>query len=127
MVHPDRRVYEAIRLVSTVLYSGACVRHSNGSADHDVELPANPIQGTGLVWKIPSQSDLRYLVQPLLCWRICLARLSDATTRLVDGRFELRHTPAEECRVFVRDHHVGYIDWATYEENRRMVRRQRHS
>ena len=31
--------------------------------------------------------------------------------------------PAEECRVFIRDHHVGYIDWATYEENRRMMRR----
>src|SRR6516165_3428515 len=27
------------------------------------------------------------------------------------------------CRVFIRDHHVGYIDWATYEENRRMMRR----
>ena len=23
--------------------------------------------------------------------------------------------PAEECRVFMRDHHVGYIHWATYE------------
>src|SRR5258708_34616920 len=31
--------------------------------------------------------------------------------------------PAEECRVFIRDHHVGYIDWATYEENQRMIRR----
>src|SRR5690242_371057 len=31
--------------------------------------------------------------------------------------------PAEECRVFIRDHHAGYIDWATYEENRRMMRR----
>src|SRR5262244_1445620 len=31
--------------------------------------------------------------------------------------------PAEECRVFIRDHHVGYIDWARYEENRRMMRR----
>jgi hypothetical protein len=30
---------------------------------------------------------------------------------------------AEECRVFIRDHHVGYIDWATYQENRRMRRR----
>jgi hypothetical protein len=30
---------------------------------------------------------------------------------------------AEECRVFIRDHHVGYIDWATYEENQRMMRR----
>jgi len=30
---------------------------------------------------------------------------------------------AEECRVFIRDHHVGYIDWATFEENQRMIRR----
>src|SRR3984893_9179721 len=31
--------------------------------------------------------------------------------------------PAEECRVFIRNHHVGYIDWATYEENRRIMQR----
>jgi hypothetical protein len=45
---------------------------------------------------------------------------------LVDGRLEKRQgamRPAEECRVFIRDHHAGYIDWATYEENRRMTRR----
>jgi hypothetical protein len=45
---------------------------------------------------------------------------------LVDGRLEKRQSamrPAEECRVFMRDHHVGYIHWATYEENRRMMRR----
>src|SRR6202048_1679370 len=30
---------------------------------------------------------------------------------------------AEECRVFIPEHHEGYIDWATYEENRRMTRR----
>jgi hypothetical protein len=45
---------------------------------------------------------------------------------LVDGRLVKRQgamRSAEECRVFIRDHHVGYIDWATYEENRRMVRR----
>ena len=29
----------------------------------------------------------------------------------------------EEARVFLRDHHEGYIDWETYEENRRMVGR----
>src|SRR5258708_557258 len=48
------------------------------------------------------------------------------TTLLVDGRLEKRQSamrPAEECRVFMRDHHVGYIHWATYEENRRMMRR----
>ncbi|MGH7870189.1 MAG: recombinase zinc beta ribbon domain-containing protein, partial [Candidatus Dormibacteraceae bacterium] len=29
----------------------------------------------------------------------------------------------EECRVFIAGHHVGYIDWATYQENQRMTRR----
>ena len=48
------------------------------------------------------------------------------TTLLIEGRLEKRQSAmrsAEECRVFIRDHHVGYIDWATYEENRRMTRR----
>src|SRR2546426_5665503 len=30
---------------------------------------------------------------------------------------------ATECRVFLPDHHETYIDWATYEENQRMIRR----
>src|SRR6201984_1583579 len=34
-----------------------------------------------------------------------------------------RSSPAEECRVFIRDHHAGYMEWATYEENQRMIRR----
>ena len=94
--------------------------------DHDVELPANPIQGTGLVWKIPSQSLIRdILCNPFYAGAYVWAR-RPVTTRLVDGRLEKRQSAmrsAEECRVFIRDHHVGYIDWATYEENRRMVRR----
>src|SRR3981081_761214 len=47
-------------------------------------------------------------------------------TLLVAGRLEKHQSAtrqAEDCRVFIPDHHVGYIDWATYEENRRMTRR----
>ena len=47
-------------------------------------------------------------------------------TLLIDGRLEKRQTAmrrAEACRVFIRDHHIGYIDWAAYEENQRMIRR----
>jgi hypothetical protein len=29
----------------------------------------------------------------------------------------------EQARVFIRDHHAGYIDWATFEKHQRMVRR----
>ena len=44
----------------------------------------------------------------------------------VKGRLKKRQAAnrrPEECRVFIAGHHVGYIDWATYEENQRMTRR----
>src|SRR6202162_2205141 len=47
-------------------------------------------------------------------------------TLLVEGRLKKRqgaNRRPEECRVFIAGHHVGYIDWATYEENQRMKRR----
>ena len=44
----------------------------------------------------------------------------------MDGRLKKRQAAnrrPEECRVFIAGHHVGYIDWATYQENRRMTSR----
>jgi DNA invertase Pin-like site-specific DNA recombinase len=127
VLHPDRRVYEAIQLVFTKFREVWSVRQTfQWFRDHDVDLPANPIQGTGLVWKVPSQSLIRdILCNPFYAGAYVWAR-RPVTTLLVDGRLEKRQSAmrsAEECRVFIRDHHVGYIDWATYEENRRMVRR----
>jgi DNA invertase Pin-like site-specific DNA recombinase len=125
--HPDRRVYEAIQTVFTKFRELWSVRHTfQWFRDHDVELPANPIQGTGLVWKIPSQSLIRDILRnPFYAGAYVWAR-RPVTTLLVGGRLEKRQgavRPAEECRVFIRDHHAGYIDWATYEENRRIVKR----
>ena len=56
-LHPDQRVCEAIRLVFAKFRELWTVRQTfQWFRDHDVELPANPIHGTRLVWKIPSQS-----------------------------------------------------------------------
>jgi hypothetical protein len=125
--HPDLRVCEAICLVFTKFRELWSVRQTfHWFRDHDVELPVNPIQGTRLVWKIPSQSLIRdILCNPFYAGAYVWAR-RPVTTLLVGGQLEKRQSamrPAEECRVFIRDHHVGYIDWATYEENRRMMRR----
>src|SRR3982074_3044619 len=125
--HPDRRVCEAIQLVFAKFRERWSVRQTfQWFRDHDVELPANPIQGTRLVWKVPSQSLIRDIMcNPFYAGAYVWGR-RPVTTLLVDGRLEKRQTAmrsAEECRVFIRDHHVGYIDWATYEENRRMMRR----
>ena len=125
--HPDPRICEAIQLVFVKFRERWSVRQTfQWFRDHDIELPANPIQGTRLVWKIPSQSLVRdILCNPFYAGAYVWGRRPLAT-RLVEGRLEKRQGAmrrAEDCRVFIRDHHVGYIDWATYEENQRMTRR----
>src|ERR1700722_10154008 len=127
VLHTDRRVVEAIQLVFTKFRELWSVRQTfQWFRDHDVELPANPIRGTQLVWKIPSQSLVRdILCNPFYAGAYVWGR-RPVTTLLIEGRLEKRQSAmrsAEECRVFIRDHHVGYIDWAAYEENRRMTRR----
>jgi len=125
--HPDRRVCEAIQLVFVKFREHWSVRQTfRWFRDHDVELPANPIQGTQLVWKIPTQSLIRDILRnPFYAGAYVWGR-RPMTTLLVDGRLEKRQAAmrrAEDCRVFIPNHHVGYIDWATYEENQRMIRR----
>jgi DNA invertase Pin-like site-specific DNA recombinase len=126
-LHPDQRVCEAIQLVFVKFRERWSVRQTfQWFRDHDIELPANPIRGTRLVWKIPSQSLVRdILCNPFYAGAYVWGR-RPVTTVLADGRLEKRQSAlrrAEECRVFIRDHHVGYIDWAVYEENQRMIRR----
>ena len=125
--HPDRRVCEAVELIFAKFRERWSVRQTfQWFRDHDVELPANPIQGTRLVWKIPTQSLIRdILCNPFYAGAYVWGR-RPVTTLLVEGRLEKRQGAtrrAEECRVFIPEHHVGYINWAIYEENQRMTQR----
>ncbi len=127
VLHPDQRICEAIRLVFMKFRERWSVRQTfQWFRDHNIELPANPIQGTKLVWKVPTQGLVRdILSNPFYAGAYVWGR-RPVTTLLVDGRLEKHQSAtrrAEECRVFIPDHHEGYIDWATYEENRRMTRR----
>jgi hypothetical protein len=124
---PDQRVCEAIQLLFVKFRERWSVRQTfQWFRDHDIELPANPIQGTRLIWKIPTQSLVRdILSNPFYAGAYVWGR-RPVTTLLVAGRLEKHQSAtrrAEDCRVFIPDHHVGYIDWATYQENRRMTRR----
>src|SRR5246500_1883380 len=127
VLHPDQRVCEAIRLVFLKFRERWSIRQTFlWFRDHDIELPANPIQGTKLVWKVPTQALVRdILINPFYACAYVWGRRPQ-TTLLVNGRLEKRQSAtrrAEECRVFIPHHHEGYIDWATYEENQRMTRR----
>ena len=127
VLHCDRRVVEAIQLVFTKFRELWTVRQTfQWFRDHDVELPANPISGTRLVWKIPSQSLVRDILRnPFYAGAYVWGR-RPVETLLIQGRLRKRQAAnrrPEDCRVFIAGHHPGYIDWATYQENQRMTRR----
>jgi len=124
---PDQRVREALQFVFAKFRQVWSVRQTfQWFRDHDIELPVNPIEGTRLVWKVPSQSFIRdVLCNPFYAGAYVWGR-RPVTMVVLDGRLEKRQSAmqrAEECRVFIREHPSGYIDWATYEENQRMIRR----
>lgn len=126
-LHPDQRVSDAIELVFVKFRERWSIRQTfQWFRDHDVELPVNPIQGTRIIWKVPTQSLVRdVLCNPFYAGAYVWGR-RPMTTVLAEGRLEKRQGAArraEDCRVFIPEHHVGYIDWAAYEENQRMIRR----
>jgi len=127
VLHPDRRISEAIQLVFRKFRELWSVRQTfQWFRDHDVELPANPICGTRLVWKIPSQSLIGDILRNPFYTGAYVWGRRPMETLLVEGRLKKRQAAyrrPEACRVFIADHHVGYIDWVTYEENQRMMRR----
>jgi DNA invertase Pin-like site-specific DNA recombinase len=125
--HSDRRVVEAIQLAFTKFRELWSVRQTfQWFRDHDVELPANPIRGTRLVWKIPLQSLVRDILRnPFYAGAYVWGR-RPVEALLIEGRLRKRQAAnrrPEDCRVFIPGHHPGYIDWATYQENQRMTRR----
>ncbi|MGA9243099.1 MAG: recombinase family protein [Silvibacterium sp.] len=127
VLHPDQRICEAIRLVFLKFRERWSIRQTfQWFRDHDIELPANPIRGTRLVWKVPTQALVRdILVNPFYAGAYVWGR-RPVETVLVNGHLKKRQSAlrrAEDCRVFIRDHHEGYIDWATYEENQGITRR----
>jgi hypothetical protein len=78
------------------------------------------------VWKIPSQRLVRDILRnPFYAGAYVWGR-RPVETLLIEGRLRKRQAAnrrPEDCRVFIPGHHPGYIDWATYQENQRMTRR----
>src|SRR6202140_3673728 len=92
MFHPDRRVCEAIQLVFAKFRELWSVRQTfQWFRDHDLELPVNPIQGTRLIWKLPSQSLIRDILRnPFYAGAYVWGR-RPVTTLLGGGGLEKRH------------------------------------
>ena len=125
---PDVRVAEAIALVFRKFGELQSVRQTYLWFHHQgIELPVNKSQGDGprIIWKLPSHSFVAYVLRNPFYAGAYVYGQRPSQMRWVDGKLvkvTAGYREPEDCDVFIRDHHEGYISWAEYEENRRRMR-----
>lgn len=125
---PDRRVREAIELVFRKFRELWSIRqtflwfHSEG-----VKLPVNKKKHgrMRLVWQLPSYPFVKDVLQnPHYAGAYAWGRRQTETV-VENGKVLKRQTgvlPRDKWKVLLYDQHEGYIDWATFEENQRLMR-----
>jgi DNA invertase Pin-like site-specific DNA recombinase len=126
---PDERVRKAVLLIFQKFRELWSVRQTfKWFHENDVSLPVNMWGGSGtkLQWKLPSQSFVdNVLHNPFYAGAYVYGRRPNKTV-FSDGKLTRKAgnpLPPEECRVFNKDHHEGYISWEEYERNRERMRR----
>ena len=121
--HPDVRVREAMALVFRK-FSELRVGQQLFTWFHDerIEMPVYQFEGgtLRLKWRVPTLQYLTGIIKnPFHAGAYVYGRRQRESV-VVDGKL-VRRTgkllPPEECRVFIRDHHEGYITWEQYEDN----------
>src|SRR2546425_1034685 len=125
---PDLRVQTAIQLVFTKFRESWSGRQTHmWFIANQVSLPVNRC-GNGKVtieWVLPALGWIKSILKnPIYAGAYVYGR---KPTKMVvsEGRILKRAgrlLPAEECRVFIRDHHEAYIGWEEFEENQRRLR-----
>ena len=78
-----------------------------------------------IVWQLPTYQFIKDVLQSPFYAGVYFWGRRPTEVAFEEGTLRKRsmsvRTP-EQCKVFLRDHHSGYIDWATFEENQKMIR-----
>ena len=126
---PNLRVQEAIALVFTKFRETWSIRQTfKWFRDNAVQLPVNKARNGKfeLVFQVPRHTFVASVLHnPIYAGAYVWGRRR-TEVRWEDGRLIKRQGRAsapQAAQVFLRDHHEGYIDWATFEENQRMIDR----
>src|SRR6266508_7962 len=125
---PNLRVQEAIALIFQTFRQTWSARQTfKWFPDQGIELPVNRARDgrIELVFQLPTLSFIGdVLHNPIYAGAYVYGR-RPVEVRLVDGRLRRRQgrlRPLTEARVFIADHHEGYIEWAMYEEHQQRLR-----
>jgi DNA invertase Pin-like site-specific DNA recombinase len=125
--HPDARIREALEMVFRKFGAlGSARQVLLWFRQEALALPSlEQERGGGPVkWRLPVYSTIhKILCNPIYAGAYAFGR-TETRTRVVDGRAHRTRghlREREEWTVLLREHHEGYIDWDTYERNRRLI------
>ena len=126
--HPDARIREALEMVFRKFAELGSVRQVLlWFRQETLTLPSleqEPGVGGPVKWRLPVYSSIhKILCNPIYAGAYAFGR-TGTRTRVVDGRAHRtrgHRREREEWIVLLREHHEGYIDWDTYERNRRLI------
>jgi len=125
---PNQRVQQAIALIFTTFRVTGTIRQTfKWFHEQGIELPVNE-RGNGrrrIIFKLPTYSLLSdVLHNPIYAGAYVYGSRSQEI-RVVDGALKKRQrspVAAEHARVFLPDHHEGYLDWPSYQDNLRVMK-----
>ena len=126
---PNLRVQEALQLIFAKFRETWSIRQTfKWFCDHDVDVPVTQARGGTIVvvFQRPRPTFInKVLHNPFYAGAYVWGR-HPVEVVWRDGHLRKRRTapvPPEQARVFLPDHHEGYIDWPTFEEHQRMIQR----
>jgi len=123
---PDLRVQEAIAMVFSKFPSMTSVRQlMKWFNQESMELPLNKkVNGKWQIgWQLPKYTYLKYILQnPAYAGAYFYGR-TETRKVIVNGeiRNKIHRNNIQDSRVFIRDHHEGYITWQEFEKNQKMI------
>lgn len=124
---PNLRVQEAITLVFSKFEELGSIRQTyRWFMENSIELPVNKSTGSQLkvTWKLPAQTFIpSVLHNPIYAGAYVYGRR--AVKKVFENgeikkRQEAYRSP-DEAKVFIKDHHEGYISWETYMRYEQMI------
>ena len=125
---PDLRVREAIALVFSKFSEFESIRQVHlWLRQEQIALPAvryTVEEGRSLVWKLPVYNTVHHiLTNPIYAGAYAFGRtcsrvsIADGRKRIVRGNRRER----TDWEVLITDHHEGYLSWAEFERNQRLI------
>jgi DNA invertase Pin-like site-specific DNA recombinase len=131
-IDPDERVAQAIRLVFAKFRElGSARQVLLWARDEAVRLPVihQGPQGGRIDWRAPAyHTVIAILKHPIYAGAYVFGRTTQRTS-MVAGRArktEGHKKPRAAWNVLLHDHHPGYISWADFEENQKMLAENAH-